>query len=131
MKRSLSDLRARARYVPYAIAIAMMETNPAFAQSAQSTESNSIQLIQYVVDVLIAGAGAMGLYFLIRAGMAISKTGQDSARERRGHNIISDVVAGVFLFAIGVIVYVVKTQIFGSGNTSPSLYAPSISPSNG
>lgn len=130
-RRHIEKALHRVRFLPYAIALAVVEAKPAEAQTVSTTKTNTISLFQDFVDLMIAGAGVAGIYFLIRAGMAISKTGVDADREKRSHNILSDIGAGVFLFAVGIVIYEVKTQVFGSGGSGPSLTAPSITPSAG
>lgn len=129
LRPTVAALYHRARYAPYAIAAAIAAPQAANAQSVQTTETGSIQLMQYGVDVLMALSGLTGIYYLYRAGTAMTKAARDQRGEITSTHIATDIGAGVFLFAIGIVLYIAKTQLFGSGATAPTLNSISITPS--
>jgi hypothetical protein len=115
---------------PGAALMLLFATAPrARAQTAGTVETNTVQMIQYGVDIIVALSGCFAVYLGFRAARTLVASSREGGRgDNKGHHVMTDLVGAVIAVSIGTIIYIVSNQFFAGATGAPTLSAPSITP---
>jgi len=115
---------------PGAAVMLFLATPPrARAQTAGTVETNTMQFMQYGVDIMIGLSGAFAIYLGFRAARTLVSASREGGRgDNKGHHVLTDLVGAGIAVSVGTVIYVVSNQFFSGVAGSPTLTAPSITP---
>ena len=118
---------------PGAALMLLFATAPrARAQTAGTVETNTVQFIQYGVDIIVALSGCFAVYLGFRAARTLVQSSREGGRgDNKGHHVMYDLVGAVIAVSIGTIIYIVSNQFFAGVSGSPTLVAPRVTPTTG
>jgi hypothetical protein len=94
-----------------------------------TVETNTVQAIQYGADVLVALSGCFAVFLGFRAARTLVASSREGGRgDNKGHHVLTDFLGAAIAVSIGTLIYVVSNQIFSGVSGSPTLTAPSVTP---